>query len=155
MGKFKLMLLVMLVTVFAVSTTYAAQHTFKAKLAPKEEVAKPDVKSSGKAEFKFSKDGKELTYKLHVKNIKDVNGAHIHMGKMGENGPPIVSLFTGSKKGKFSGVLSEGKITDQEMMGDFKGKSLADLEKAMATGDTYVNVHTEGNPDGEIRGQIK
>ena len=35
------------------------------------------------------------------------------------------------------------------------GKTLIDLNKAMELGETYVNVHTEEHPNGEIRGQIK
>jgi hypothetical protein len=34
------------------------------------------------------------------------------------------------------------------------GKQLTDPAAAMSNGDTYVNVHTEQNPNGEIRGQI-
>jgi CHRD domain len=34
------------------------------------------------------------------------------------------------------------------------GKQLTDLAIAMSNGDTYVNIHTEQNPNGEIRGQI-
>ena len=29
------------------------------------------------------------------------------------------------------------------------------LVSAMESGNTYVNIHTQGIPDGEIRGQIK
>ena len=36
-----------------------------------------------------------------------------------------------------------------------KGKTLADLITQIKTGNTYVNVHTKKNPDGEIRGQLK
>ena len=36
-----------------------------------------------------------------------------------------------------------------------KGKALSDLQSAMGTNETYVNVHTSDHPDGEIRGQIK
>ncbi len=35
------------------------------------------------------------------------------------------------------------------------GQTLADLQTAMTNGDTYVNVQTEDQPDGEIRGQVK
>lgn len=34
------------------------------------------------------------------------------------------------------------------------GKQLTDLTTAMSIGETYVNVHSEQNPDGGIRGQI-
>ena len=46
------------------------ETSFKAKLSSKEEVVSPKSNASGKAEFKLSKDGKTLTYKLQVKNIK-------------------------------------------------------------------------------------
>jgi hypothetical protein len=32
--------------------------------------------------------------------------------------------------------------------------NMAQLLALMDTGDTYINVHTAANPDGEIRGQI-
>ena len=35
------------------------------------------------------------------------------------------------------------------------GKRLIDLTKSMELGETYVNVHSEEHPNGEIRGQIK
>ena len=155
MGKVKLLLLVVLAAFLAATTGFAAQTSFKAKLSPKEETKKPVSKASGKAEFKLSKDGKELTYKLHVKKIVNANAAHIHMGAKGADGPPLVGLFSGQKPGKFSGTLAEGTITANDLLGDYKGKSLDDLVNLIRSGDTYVNVHTDANPDGEIRGQIK
>lgn len=154
MGKVKLLLFVLLAAFLTASTGFAADTHFKAKLTPKEEVKKPTSKASGKAEFKLSKDGKELSYKLQVKNLVDGNAAHIHMGAKGADGPPLVGLFSGEKKGKFTGVLSEGTISEKDLMGDLKGKPLDELLKLMKAGTTYVNVHTNGNPDGEIRGQI-
>jgi hypothetical protein len=154
MGKVKLLLFVVLAAFLTASTGFAAETHFKAKLTPKEEVKKPKSKASGKADFKLSKDGKELSYKLMVKNITDASAAHIHMGAKGADGPPLVGLFSGEKKGKFSGVLSEGMITEKDLMGDLKGKPLDELVKLIKSGDTYVNVHTIANPDGEIRGQI-
>ena len=35
-----------------------------------------------------------------------------------------------------------------------KGKQISDLATAMSNGSTYVNVHTEKYPNGEIRGHI-
>ena len=155
MGKIRLLLFIALAAFLTASTGFAAETSFKAKLSPKDEVPSHKTKSSGKAEFKLSKDGKELTFKLHVKNILDTSAAHIHKGKKGENGPPLVGLFSGEKKGKFSGVLAEGTITANDLLGDLKGKSLDDLVQVMRAGEAYVNVHTDAFPDGEIRGQIK
>ncbi len=35
------------------------------------------------------------------------------------------------------------------------GKQLSDLIDVMKSEGAYVNVHTQQNPDGEIRGQIE
>jgi hypothetical protein len=35
-----------------------------------------------------------------------------------------------------------------------QGKTMSDLMAAMENGSTYVNFHTQKNPNGEIRGQI-
>ena len=48
-----------------------------------------------------------------------------------------------------------GNVTDSSLTGPMAGKTVADLQTAMTSGDTYVNVHTDDHPDGEIRGQVK
>ena len=51
-------------------------------------------------------------------------------------------------------VSENGTITTNNLEGPMAGKQLAELATAMSTGEHSVNVHTEQNPDGEIRGQI-
>jgi len=156
MRKIKLVLFVVLASVLTASLGFAAEKSFHAKLSGHESVPAVKTKAMGKAEFKLSKDGKELSFKLNVKNIQNVTAAHIHMGKKGENGEPIAGLFAGPKKeGNFSGTLAEGTIMDKDLMGDLQGKSLDALIKLIKSGGAYVNVHTDAYPDGEIRGQIK
>ena len=88
-------------------------------------------------------------------NIVDVTAAHIHLGASGTNGPVIVPLFTGPQKsGSFTGTLAKAAITEADLTGPMKGKTFADLAAAVLSGQTYVNVHTAANPNGEIRGQI-
>jgi hypothetical protein len=155
MRRVKILLFVVLAVVLAASTCFAMGNSFKAKLTSKEETKKPVSKATGKAEFKLSKDGKTLSYKLHVKNIMDANAAHIHKGKKGEAGPPLVALFAGERKGKFSGTLAEGTITDKDLLGDLQGKPLDELILLIKAEDVYVNVHTDANAEGEIRGQVR
>ncbi|HJV35513.1 CHRD domain-containing protein [Geomonas sp.] len=154
MGRIKLLLVIILAAFLGVSTVYAFEHHFKAKLTPKEETKAPESKASGKAEFEMDDHNTKIKYEVHVKNIVDANAAHIHIGKKGEDGPPVATLFSGKKAGKFSGTLAKGKIGADDLMGDYKGK-MDDLFKLMKSGGAYVNVHTDANPDGEIRGQIK
>ncbi len=156
MRKVQLLLFVILATVLTVSLGFAAEKAFKVKLSGHEVVPAVKTKAKGETEFKLSQDGKELSYKLKVKDIENVTAAHIHKGKKGENGPPLAGLFAGPKKeGKFSGVLAEGKITEKDLLGELQGKPLDELVKLIKSGDLYVNVHTDAHPDGEIRGQIK
>jgi hypothetical protein len=156
MCKVKLLLFVILATILSVSVAFAAGKSFKAKLTGNDEVPSVKTKAKGDVKFKLSKDGKEMSYKLDVKNIENPTAAHIHRGMKGKSGPPLVNLFTGPKKeGKFSGKLSEGTITAKDLSGDLMGKSLEDLEQLIRSGEIYVNVHTDANPNGEIRGQIK
>ncbi len=157
MTKKRMLFIVFLTFLLSAALVFAAGgKTFKTKLTGSEGVPPVTTKASGMAYFKLSPDGKEITYKLHVKNIMNVTLAHIHDGSMGKSGPPVVNLFTGpEKKGKFSGMLAKGTFTDKDLFGPMKGKSLEDLVKLIESGDAYVNVHTEQNPGGEIRGQLK
>lgn len=134
----------------------ATGGVFKAKLTGKEEVPATMTKATGEAIFKLGKDGKEITYILKVKGIENAKAAHIHVGKMGEEGAPVVGLFAGPKKeGKFSGELVKGTITDMNLIGPLAGKTIGDLVEMIKSGGTYVNVHTDAYPGGELRGQIK
>jgi trimeric autotransporter adhesin len=62
--------------------------------------------------------------------------AHIHKGAPGVAGPPIITLPAGN--------LKEGPPLSLD------AQAVADL----LAGLLYVNIHTDPNPDGEIRGQI-
>ena len=79
-GKVKLLLFVVLAALLTATTGFAAKTSFKVKLTPKNEVPSHKTKSSGRAEFKLSKDGKEINYTLHVKNIVYVSAAHMWIG---------------------------------------------------------------------------
>jgi hypothetical protein len=156
MKTIKLILFAVFAIFLTVSLGLAAASGFKAKLTGKEETPMAvKTKAGGEADFKISKDGKELSYILKVKDIENATAAHIHMGKKGEEGAPVVGLFKGPKEGKFSGVLAKGTITDDKLVGPLAGKTVEDLKKMIEEGNAYVNVHTTQNPAGEIRGQLK
>ena len=40
-----------------------------------------------------------------------------------------------------------------KLEGPMAGKQISDLGAAGANGSLYINIHTERNPNGEIRGQ--
>ncbi len=152
---------IVLYSVFAIFLTAslgmaAYQHGYKAMLSGKDIVPAVETKATGEATFTLSKDGKELAYTLTVKDLENATAAHIHAGKKGENGGPLAGLFAGPKKeGMFSGELAKGMITDKDLKGPLAGKTVKDLVKIIKDGGAYVNIHTEKNPNGEVRGQIK
>lgn len=135
---------------------FAGQEgAFRAELSGKGQEPAVETMATGAADFKASPDGKALDYKLTVEGLTDVSAAHIHLGKMGQSGPPVVTLYGGPEKsGAFSGVLKEGTITEKDLVGDLAGKPITALEELIKSGDVYVNVHTKTHPGGEIRGQI-
>lgn len=146
------------------ATNHQARHggavkNFVAPLSGNQEVPAVETNATGVATFKLSKDGTTLQYKLNVANIEDVLMAHIHNGPAGENGPVVVWLYPADGpppqliEGRSNGTLAQGSVTASDVVGPLAGDFDALLE-AMKTGNTYVNVHTQANPPGEIRGQI-
>jgi hypothetical protein len=149
--------LVLVAAVAGLGTAAAKKKQgFQAMLSGKAEVPSVKTNASGEAWFHPGKKETEINYTLRVKNIENATAAHIHAGAKGVNGPPLVNLFTGPKKeGKFSGELAKGTITAADLHGSLEGKKISDLIKMMRDEELYVNVHTDQNPDGEIRGEIE
>ncbi|MGZ8889994.1 MAG: CHRD domain-containing protein [Nitrososphaeraceae archaeon] len=135
---------------------YTTVAGFNVQLSGSEEVPPVDTKATGSAEF-TAPHFDNIGYKVNVSKIDKVTAAHIHSGKTGENGPIVVTLFKTESPSSESmnGILTSGNITNADLEGPMAGKTLIDLNKVMELGETYVNVHTEEHPNGEIRGQIK
>jgi hypothetical protein len=129
-------------------------RVFRARLSGSQEVPPVDTNATGVAVFRLNDDGDALSYKLIVANIEDVLFSHIHFASAGMNGPIVAFLFDGGPTGPVNGVLAEGTITADDLIGPLEESSLQDLIDAIEAGNTYVNVHTAANPAGEIRGQI-
>jgi len=80
-----------------------------------------------------------LTWKLTYKRLTGrALSAHVHLGAVGKPGKVITPLCAPCKSGAHGRAALSRAVT-----------------AAIASGKTYVNVHTKKNPAGEIRGQIK
>ena len=146
-----------LISLVLVSTTYSnfvyAQNKFRAKLDANNEVPPVDSTAEGVATFKVKDDA--IKSKINITGITEVSGAQILMGKIGQNGEPIVDLLkTGEKTETTDGVAIKGNFTASDFKGSMQGKDLSALQSAMATNQTYVNIMTSDHPDGEASGHI-
>ncbi len=92
----------------------------------------------GLATFNYTPNVNKLEVNVLVQNLSGpITGAHLHLGAVGENGGVVENLSDFIHGNQIHGVV-------------FPAEYLADLQ----AGNIYVNVHTEANPGGEIRGQL-
>ena len=146
-------LLTLLIAATTVSSSAYAQNKFRAKLDGNNEVPPVDSAAEGVATFKLKDDA--IKSKINITGINDVSGAQIFMGKIGQNGDPIVDLLkTGEKTNEAGGVSIKGNFTASDLEGSLNGKDLSALQSAMAGNQTFVNIMTSEHPDGEITGHI-
>lgn len=111
-------------------------HFFLAKLSGRQEVPPVETRAFGFGFFHLNTDSTKLSYHIFVRGLSGpATAAHIHLGAPGEDGPVVHPLDEKTLKGEV----------------DVTAEDVAHL----AAGEFYANVHTEKNPDGEIRGQIK
>ncbi|MBN1885844.1 MAG: CHRD domain-containing protein [Candidatus Krumholzibacteriota bacterium] len=131
-------------------------HVFKAKIRGYEEVPPVSTKAHGNFVAHLDANWEELCYHLVLNSIENVTAAHIHLGMKGENGLPVVTLYgpMPSGGGRINGNVARGVITAADLGGRLAGEPLHRLIEEIEAGNAYVNVHTDGHPGGEIRGQI-
>ncbi len=109
----------------------------------------PAVTSSASGTFAMTVEGITATYTLNVGSIQNATAAHIHLGAAGENGGVVASLFAPSDP--VSSIAASGTIT--ALLGPL-ADDIVGFGTALTEGRLYVQVHTQGNPAGELRGQI-
>jgi hypothetical protein len=129
------------------------QQEFDATLSGANEVPPVETGATGEATFAIEESGESLSYEVSVADIDNAVAAHIHCGPNDANGPVGVTLYDGDPVSE-DGTLASGTITEPDSGNGCGWESLADVVAALRGDHTYVNVHTEGNPAGEVRGQI-
>lgn len=124
------------------SVSSAAIVKYKATIDGKQEVPATDSTSTGTADLEFDDVANELrgTIELTLADGTKVTNQHVHQAKCGESGSILRPLTAPGMNGI---IAIEPAL-----------KLDADAAKALADGQLYINIHTEKNPGGEIRGQI-
>jgi hypothetical protein len=139
------------VALVAAPATVFAAEPFSANLTPEAEVPPAECDGcSGSATVTISDDGTSLDYEVSYENLTgDATGAHIHFGGPDVAGPVMIPFEVGDSP--FSGTFNEADYAPADGIPETWDEAL----DAIRNGDTYVNVHTEDNPGGEIRGQLR
>jgi hypothetical protein len=117
----------------------AFAEKFKATLDGKSEVPPNTSAGTGTADIDYDAASKKLTWTLTYSGLSGpATAAHFHgPAEAGKNAGVAVAIPNATK----SPVSGSATLTDAQA---------ADLE----AGKYYVNVHTQANPGGEIRGQV-
>jgi CHRD domain len=122
----------------------AAIVTFTADLTAEAEVPNPGPDgATGSAVITVDDETNEVCFELTIDGIGQdtVIAAHIHEGEAGVAGDVVVPLFTEPPTGEMTGCV-------QDVDADLLAAIIADPAAY------YVNIHTEGFPDGAVRGQL-
>lgn len=107
------------------------------KLTGAEEVPPVSTSGSGSGSIRVAADG-AVSGSVSTTGVPGTM-AHIHQGAKGQNGPIIIPL---TKSGDTYTVPAGAKLNEAQM-------------KAFKAGGLYVNVHTNANKGGEVRGQMQ
>ena len=114
-------------------------NNFAATLTGANEVPPGDPDGAGTASISIDDVTNRICTHLEVRNIGAVSAAHIHRGRAGVNGPPVITLDAPDDD-------------DSDDCDDVPDALVDEIRRSPA--DFYVNVHTAEYPDGAIRGQI-
>lgn len=99
-----------------------------------------DPDGAGRAEVSVADNLGQICYDVSgVRNIGTVTAAHIHRGRPGVNGPPVLTLER-ANEGGFKGCTGAPEWLQEAIDDNFRGY--------------YVNLHTPEYPNGAIRGQL-
>lgn len=114
---------------------------YRAILNGAQEVPAVATTATGLGLFNLSLNKKKMYIWIVADGLSGaITGAHIHQAAVGSNGGVAVNL---------SSNINGNTIIDTIDVSTFPGL-LADLE----AGNTYINLHTAANANGEIRGQL-
>jgi len=139
---------------------------FEAHLSGAQEVTTPPplgviTPATGFVSAKFDEAFTQVEVELLVENpSSEVQAAHFHCARAGENGGVTFGLFEPGpltfEDGKAKGILTNADWTglDCNPTVGTPVNNIASLAFAMNEGLIYANVHTEDNMPGEIRGQL-
>jgi hypothetical protein len=125
-------------TLVVVPAAFAEVVPLKADLKASNEVPPNDSTATGVADASFDTDSKALSVTATFEGLSGpAIGAHIHgPGEQGANAGIVLRFESVASPTTLSATLTDAQAAD------------------LLAGKLYVNIHTELNPGGEIRGNL-
>ncbi|WP_396221524.1 CHRD domain-containing protein [Gemmatimonas sp.] len=128
---------------------------YRATLVGTEEVPPVTTTATGSAEFTLSRTNDTLFVNVTVNGLNNMRFGHFHTGARGANGPVVAFVVDGpTVAGPSNGRVGKQFITAANLSGTLAGQPLTALIDQMRAGGIYVNIHTDANTGGELRGQV-
>jgi hypothetical protein len=120
----------------------AAPMSFKATLNGAQQVPPVTTSATGTADLTYDPVTRVLTWNVSDSGLSGpATMVHFHgPAAEGKNAPPVIWLV---EKGAPIGNPIKGQVT-----------LTPEQAQQMMAGDWYINIHTQANPGGEIRGQL-
>ena len=136
--------------------TGSASSSYTAELTGAGSVPAVETRATAILTLDYDSAAKEMAYTLELTyQISNPSLATIYEGLPGEHGVAVCTLFAGpAKEGNFDGMLAEGTILKDDLIGTLEGGTVADLAALIEEGKAYVSIGNESHPVDAIRGPI-
>jgi hypothetical protein len=132
----------------------AGTQTLVAYLTGGGETPAVNTGAYGKAVITINPSTGEVTWVIDVFNLPTgLTASHIHVGSAQAAGPVMIN-FAPTNLTQSGPFRFTGSTTNFVALPDKGIRSMSEAMLAIAAGNTYVNVHSQANPGGEIRGQL-
>ena len=145
-----------LLAVAATAAQAQSRVTVRAMLGGGNEVPAVSAGAHGEAVVTIDRAAGTIDYEVNIFNLPSgIVASHIHAGTAGVNGPIVIN-FPVAAVGQSGAFQLKGSARASELIQRPESgvRSFDDVAFAIASGAAYVNVHTQANPGGEIRGQL-
>lgn len=128
----------------------AADEVFTADLSGGAQVPPVDADGTGEATVTIADDESSVSWDVSYSGLTgDPAAGHIHVGAADVAGPVMIPFATVTATGSSGSFAASDYATGDGLPADWDG-----VLDAIRDGNTYVNIHTEANAAGEIRGQL-
>lgn len=158
---------IVMALLIGLAATVAHAERIQATLTGYEEVPVVSTLASGEFRATISNDDQSINYELTYSGLQgDVRQAHIHVAQLSVNGSIVIWLCQTSfnpgpagtqtcpQSGTITGTITAANVVPGAATQQLDDPNLGEVIAAMRAGTSYVNVHTNLSPGGEMRGQI-